>query len=99
VFIVLPREKRKEVLAEERATLALIIGQEGDTTMLENYMVPYPNMEKLELNESMIDLQSNKKKSQIKPNDILAEQAKPSRHVELEPLAMEVVHFEQDMEP
>lgn len=87
------------MLAEERATLALIIGQEGDTTMLENYIGPYPNMEKLELNESMIDLQSNKKKSQIKPNDILVEQAKPSRYVELEPLAMEVVHFEQDMEP
>ncbi len=62
-------------------------------------MVPYPNVEKLELNKSMIDLQTNKKKSQIKPNDILAKQVEPSRHVELEPLAMEVVHFEQDMEP
>ncbi len=87
------------MLAKECATLALIIGQEGDTTMLENNMVPYPNVEKLELNKSMIDLQTNKKKSQIKPNDILAKQVEPSRHVELEPLAMEVVHFEQDMEP
>lgn len=73
VFIILPREKRKEVLAKECATLALIIGQEGDTTMLENSMVPYPNMEKLELNELMIDLQANKRKSQTRPDDILIE--------------------------
>jgi hypothetical protein len=93
------RGGKERVLAKECATLALIIGQEGDTTMLENNMVPYPNVEKLELNKSMIDLQTNKKKSQIKPNDILAKQVEPSRHVELESLAMEVVHFEQDMEP
>lgn len=73
VFIILPREKRKEVLAKECATLALTIGQEGDTTMLENSMVPYPNMEKLELNELMIDLQANKRKSQTRPDDILIE--------------------------
>jgi hypothetical protein len=30
---------------------------------------------------------------------MLAKQAKSSRHVELEPLAMEVAHLEQDMEP
>jgi len=75
VFIVLPREKRKEVLAKECATLVLTIGQERDTIMLEKNMVPYPNMEKLKLNESMIDLQANMRKSQIKPDDILVEQA------------------------
>ncbi len=83
MFIVLPREKRRKVLAKERATLALTIGQERDSTKLENNMVPYPNMEKLELNELMIDLQTNKRNSQIGPNDILVEQAKPSIHVEL----------------
>jgi hypothetical protein len=61
----------------------LTIGQERDSTKLENNMVPYPNMEKLELNELMIDLQTNKRNSQIGPNDILVEQAKPSIHVEL----------------
>jgi hypothetical protein len=75
VFIVLPKEKRKEVLAKECVTLALTIGQERDTIMLENNMVPYPNMEKLKLNESMIDLQANMRKSQIKLHDILVEQA------------------------
>ncbi len=98
VFIVFPREKGTKVL-EELATLTLASRQKRDTTMLEHNVVLYPNIEELELNEPTINLQADNKESQTKPNDILAKQAKSSKHVELEPLVMEVAHFEQDVEP
>jgi hypothetical protein len=44
------------VLIEEFATLTLTMGQEGDIVMLGSSMVPYHNMEELELSKSIMDL-------------------------------------------
>jgi len=71
MLFVLPggKGKGKEVLREEFATLTLTMGKKKDIVMLGSSMVPYHNMEEVELSKSIMDLEANRRKSQIGANN------------------------------